>query len=214
MLGVMQGRPARRAAATLVLALTVALAGCSAGAVSTQVSSVTGTGVAVATQVGPTVAAAATGAASVGGTAIAVVQPTVAALATNADGAFATAGAFATSLPVSGALRVGRFARKTQDGAGGVEVVATPGGTGVVRLGQDFSVTGGAKLAVYLTKEPSPGTRAEVERGFLDLGELRSTIGQDLYPVPRGTDLNAFTGVVIYATEQQIPYIAAPLGRP
>lgn len=234
MLGAVSGRLQWRTVTALALALLVALAGCSAGAVSTQVSNVTGTGVAIATQVGPT--AAATGAVSASGTTIAEARPTVtalataapgaigsavtgarptaAALATNASGAFATAGAVATTLPGNGALRVGRFARKTQDGAGGVEVVATPGGTGVVRLGQDFSVTGGAKLAVYLTREASPGTRAEVERGFLDLGELRSTSGPDLYPVPRGTDLNAFAGVVIYATEQHVPYIAAPLGRP
>lgn len=240
--------PYRQAAGTLSLALALALAGCSVGAVSTQVSNVTGTGVAVATQVGPTAAAVATSAANVSGTARPAIQQTVQAIATNAPGrpggssgpggsggpgavgsavsgvrptvealatAIATAGGGSggPNIPGIGGGRTGTFVKKTQDGAGSVEVVAGPGGVGVVRLGQDFKVTGSGKLAVYLTKEASPGTRAEVEVGFLDLGELRSTSGQSVYQVPRGTDLNAYTGVVIYSVDQQVPLIAAPLTK-
>ena len=143
--------PYRRAIGALALTLALGLAGCSAGAVSTQVSTISGTGVAVATQVGPTAAVLATSAANAGGTAGPGVQqtaaaiatgapgaigtaisgagPTAAAVATNAGGAFATAGAVATTLPGNVPLRTGKFVRKTQDGAGGVEVIATPGGT-------------------------------------------------------------------------------------
>ena len=231
--------PYRQAAGTLSLAVILALAGCSAGAVSTQVSNVTGTGVAVATQVGPTTAAIATSAANVSGTTRPAIQQTVQALATNVPGgagapgavgsavsgvrptveaiatAVATAGAGGgPNIPGVGGGRTGTFVKKTQDGAGAVEVVAGPGGLGVVRLGQDFKVTGTGKLAVYLTKEASPGTRAEVEIGFLDLGELRSTSGQSVYQVPRGTDLNTYAGVVIYSVDQQVPLIAAPLTKP
>lgn len=234
MRGTMIGYSHRRAAG--VLALAILLVGCSPNAVSTQVSNVTGTGVTVATQVGPTAAAAATTAAGISGTALPGAQqtavaiatnapgvvgsavagapPTIAAIATNAGGAFATAGAIATTLPGNAPLRVGQFAAKTGSGTGSVQVVATPGGTGVVRFNQDFSVTGGTKRSVYLTKESSPSTRAEVERGFVDLGPLRSASGQDVYPVPSGTDINSFTGVVIYDTEAQAPLLAAPLARP
>lgn len=238
MRGRLFGYSHRRAAGLLVLAALLAamLAGCGPAVISTQVSSVSGTRVAVATQVGPTAAAAATGIAGVGGTALPGAQQTaaalattapgivgttiagaptsVAAIATNAGGAFATAGAVATTLPGTPPLRVGQFVAKAGGGTGGVQVVATPGGTGVVRLGQDFSVSGGTKRAVYLTKESSPGSRAEVARGFVDLGPLRSASGQDAYPVPPGTDLNAFAGVVIYDTEAQTPLLAAPLARP
>lgn len=244
----LQRAPYRHAAGTLTLALTLALAGCSVGAVSTQVSNVTSTGVAVATQVGPTAAAIATSATNVSGTARPAIQQTVQAIATNAPGrpggssgpggsggpgavgsavsgvrptvealatAIATAGAGGgPNIPGVGGGRSGTFVKKTQDGAGSVEVVAGPGGLGVVRLGQDFTVTGTGKLVVYLTKEASPGTRAEVEAGFLDLGELRSTSGQSVYQVPRGTDLNAYAGVVIYSVDQQLPLIAAPLTKP
>ena len=179
--------PYRQAAGALSLAVVLALAGCGAGAVSTQVSNVTGTGVAVATQVGPTAAAIATSAASASGpalpgaqqTAVAIatqgpgavgsavsgVRPTVAAIATSIATAGGVGGGGGPNIPGNGGLRSGTFVKKTQDGAGGVEVVAGPGGVGVVRLGQDFKVTGSGKLAVYLTKEASPGTRAEV--GFL-----------------------------------------------
>ena len=244
--------PYRQAAGTLSLAIILALAGCSTGAVSTQVSNVTGTGVAAATQVAPTTAAVATSAANVSGTTRPAIQQTVQAIATNAPGrpggssgpgggsggpggpgasgsavsgirptveALATAVATAgggggPNIPGIGGGRTGTFVKKTQDGAGAVEVVSGPGGVGVVRLGQDFKVTGSGKLAVYLTKEASPGTRAEVEVGFLDLGELRSTSGQSVYQVPRGTDLNAYAGVVIYSVDQQVPLIAAPLTKP
>lgn len=230
----MSGQSYRRAAAIVALAAT--LVGCSPGAVSTQVSNVTGTGVAVATQVGPTAAAVATNVANVGGTAlpgaqqtaaaiattgpgvvgsaVAGARPTVAAVATNASGAFATAGAVATTLPGNVPLRVGQFVAKTGSGTGGVQVVPTPGGTGIVRLNQDFSVSGGTVRVVYLTREASPGTRAEVERGFIDLGPLRATSGAATYPIPPGTDLGTFNGVVIYDTTTQAPLIAAPLARP
>ncbi len=228
--------PYRRAAGTLSLAVALALAGCSSGSVSTQVSNVTGTGVAVATQVGPTAAALATSAANASGTALPGAQQTAAAIATPAPGQVGSAvsgirptvAALATSIATAGGVgggggpnlpgvglsRTGTFVKKTQDGAGTVEVVSGLGGAGVVRLGQDFKVTGSGKLAVYLTKEASPATRAEVEVGFLDLGELRSTSGQSVYQVPRGSDLNAYTGVVIYSVDQQVPLIAAPLTKP
>lgn len=227
--------PCRRAAGTLSLAVALALAGCSSGSVSTQVSNVTGTGVAVATQVGPTAAALATSAANASGTALPGAQQTAAAIATQAPGQVGSAvsgirptvAALATSIATAGGVggggpnipgvglsRTGTFVKKTQDGAGMVEVVSGLGGAGVVRLGQDFKVTGSGKLAIYLTKEASPATRAEVEVGFLDLGELRSTSGQSVYQVPRGSDLNAYTGVVIYSVDQQVPLIAAPLTKP
>jgi hypothetical protein len=243
--------PYRQAAGTLSLAVVLALAGCGTGAVSTQVSNVSSTGVAAATQVAPTAAAIATSAANVSGTARPAIQQTVQAIATNAPGrpggssgpggsggpgavgsavggVRPTVEAIATSIATAGGVgggggpnipgvgggRTGTFVKKTQDGAGAVEVVSGPGGIGVVRLGQDFKVTGSGKLAVYLTKEASPGTRAEVEVGFLDLGELRSTSGQSVYQVPRGTDLNAYAGVVIYSVDQQLPLIAAPLTKP
>ncbi|HEY8597378.1 MAG TPA: DM13 domain-containing protein [Thermomicrobiales bacterium] len=225
--------PYRQAAGTAALALALALAGCSAGAVSTQVSNVAGTGVAVATQAGPTAAALATSAANASGTALPGAQQTAAAIATQAPGQVGSAvsgvrptvAAIATSIatagggggpniPGVGVMRTGTFVKKTQEGAGGVEVVSGLGGAGVVRLGQDFKVTGSGKLAVYLTKEASPGTRAEVEVGFLDLGELRSASGPSVYQVPRGSDLNAYTGVVIYSVDQQVPLIAAPLSQP
>ena len=241
--------PYRQAAGTLSLAIILALAGCSTGAVSTQVSNVTSTGIAAATQVAPTAAAIATSAANVSGTARPAIQQTVQAIATNAPGrpggsngpgggpggpgasgsavsgirptvaAIATAAATTgagggPNIPGVGGGRTGTFVKKTQDGTGAVEVVSGPGGLGVVRLGQDFTVTGSGKLAVYLTKEASPGTRAEVEAGFLDLGELRSTSGQSVYQVPRGTDLDTYAGVVIYSVDQQLPLIAASLTKP
>ena len=216
----------RRAAGITLLAAL--LAGCSPSSVSTQVSSATGTGVAVATQIGPTAAALATSASGAQQTAVALAtaapgsvgsavagaQPTAAALDTSASGAQQTAVALATAVPGNVPLRIGQFAAKAGSGTGSVQVIATPGGTGVVRLNDDFSVTGGTRRSVYLTREASPGTRAEVERGFVDLGPLRSATGQDVYAVPPGTDLNAFTGVVIYDTEAQAPLIAAPLAKP
>ena len=110
-------------------------------------------------------------------------------------------------------LRSGTFEKKTKDGSGRVDVVPGPLGT-VVNLGLDFNVTNGPQLRGYLTKEASPNNKAEVDRGFVDLGALQNTRGLSIYTVPSGTNINDYAGVVIYSTQENAVYIAAKLSAP
>jgi hypothetical protein len=127
-----------------------------------------------------------------------------------------TAAGLQTAIPIPSGnfnIRTGNFQKKAKDGAGRVEVVPGPLG-GVVNLGLDFTVTNGANLHVYLTKEASPSNQAEVERGFVDLGALRNTRGLSIYQIPNGTDISAYAGVVIYSVDENAVYIAASLSAP
>jgi hypothetical protein len=129
-------------------------------------------------------------------------------LATTAAG-LQTAIPLPSNLPGNLGLRTGSFQKKAKDGTGRVEVLAA-----VVNLGLDFNVTSGPNLHVYLTKEASPNNQAEVERGFVDLGALRNTRGLGVYPIPNGTDVNAYKCVVIYSVDEKAVYMAATLSNP
>jgi hypothetical protein len=123
-----------------------------------------------------------------------------------------TAAGLQTAIPLPSGnfgIRTGNFQKKIKDGSGQVQVLAA-----VVNLGLDFNVTNGANLHVYLTKEASPNNQAEVERGFVDLGALTNTRGLSFYPIPNGTDVNAYKGVIIYSVNEKAVYIAATLSNP
>lgn len=118
-----------------------------------------------------------------------------------------------SGIPGLGGLRSGTFENKSKSGAGRVDIVPGPLGT-VVNFGLDFSVTNGPQLRVYLTKEASPSNKAEVDRGFVDLGALQATAGIGIYTVPNGTNLNDYKGVIIYSTQENAVYAAAKLSAP
>ncbi len=97
-------------------------------------------------------------------------------------------------------------------------------GTGVARLVaagsgdelrfEDFRVTNGPDLYVYLAVHPRPRTRAEVDEGFVNLGRLKGNIGLQAYPVPGGTDLARYRSVVIYCRTFHVVFSTATLGAP
>ncbi len=119
--------------------------------------------------------------------------------------------------PAASAPRVvatGRFEQKGHTGGGQVEIVARPDGAASVRFRDDFSVQDGPRLLVYLTVAPSPDDRAGVDRGYLNLGPLQALAGAQEYPIPAGTDLHTYNGVVVYCVEFHVPFLATPLTRP
>jgi hypothetical protein len=123
-------------------------------------------------------------------------------------------GQSAPAAPSPRVVATGHFEQKGHMGGGGVSIVVGADGAATVRFADNFTVQDGPLLLVYLTVEPSPDSREEVERGYLDLGPLQALGGAQDYPIPPGTDLGRYNGVLVYCVEFHVPFLAAPLTRP
>lgn len=83
-------------------------------------------------------------------------------------------------------------------GRGIVKIYELSSGTQVLRL-EDFEVTNGPSLHVILSAHPRPRSSAEVkDAGYLDLGNLKGSVGNQNYTLPDNTDVSQFKSVVIY----------------
>ncbi|MGH2349513.1 MAG: DM13 domain-containing protein, partial [bacterium] len=96
-------------------------------------------------------------------------------------------------------------------GSGDALLVDAGGGL-IVRL-ENFRVTNGPDLYVYLSSHPNPRTRDDVHEGTVNLGRLKGNIGAQNYTVPSGTDPAAVRSVVIYCQRFHVLFAAAPLQR-
>ena len=132
--------------------------------------------------------------------------------APSSSGAPTTEPGASTPTPPAGAvvLASGDFERKSYDGSGKALVVRGADGAPYVRL-ETLSVQNGPALHVLLTKEASPSTGDDVDKGSLDLGVLRSTSGNLTYTIPPGTDTSGYSGVIVYCVDYRMVFIAAPL---
>jgi hypothetical protein len=59
---------------------------------------------------------------------------------------------------------------------------------------ENFSSSNGPDLKVYLSKEQNPV-------GFVNLGSLRSTSGDQVYDIPAGADVKDYTYALIYCQQ-------------
>lgn len=76
---------------------------------------------------------------------------------------------------------------------------------------ENFEVTNGPDLFVYLTKKENPASSSEVKEGFLDLGRLKGNKGNQNYAIPSDVDLSEYNGVVIYCRAFSTLFSVAPL---
>ena len=90
-------------------------------------------------------------------------------------------------------------------GSGDAEVVRTPSGERVLTFTR-FDVDPGAKVAVYLTRDPS-----EID-DRIELGNLKGNVGDQQYEIPDDADLGAYDTVVLYCTPFTVRIATAPLG--
>lgn len=124
----------------------------------------------------------------------------------------------AESMP-SGVLRVlaqGRFvdADIVHKGTGRATLYELPDGSHVVRF-EDFRTTNGPALVVYMARHPSPTSASDVtDEGYLSLGKLKGNVGNQNYPVPRGTDVAEYNSVVIWCELFNVLFSPAALTRP
>ncbi len=93
-------------------------------------------------------------------------------------------------------------------GNGNAFIFQQSDGSGVARF-ENFSVTNGPDLRVYLVSEQDPSKTA-VQSG-LQLGKLKGNKGNQNYNIPAGTDLSAYKSVVIYCQPYNVIFSVANL---
>jgi hypothetical protein len=109
-------------------------------------------------------------------------------------------------------LATGTFVNKDEHGSGMVSLVVGSDNAPYLRL-ESVSISSGPALHVFLTKEASPSTKSDVDKGFIDLGALRATTGNLTYTIPAATNLEAYQGVIVYCAEYNVVFTAAALAR-
>jgi hypothetical protein len=110
------------------------------------------------------------------------------------------------------AVASGRFQDydELHQGKGTATIHRLEDGTLVLRL-EDFEVTNGPGLRVYLVPDPSPTDSDDIE-GYVDLGALKGNIGDQNYQLPPGVDPADFGSVVIYCAPFSVIFSIATLG--
>lgn len=91
-------------------------------------------------------------------------------------------------------------------GSGTASVYALPDGKRVLRF-EDFTVTNGPALSVYLVRD-SDGS---VESGFLNLGKLKGNKGNQNYEISSDVDLSEYRSVVIWCVPFGVTFATATL---
>ena len=106
-------------------------------------------------------------------------------------------------------MKSGMFERVNYMTDGSVTLQEQDGKTFVV-FEDDFSTPNGPDLVVYLTKNSEPTERNDVSEGQ-ELGELKSTVGKQVYEIPAGVDVNDFSSVTIHCRAFNVPWSYARL---
>ena len=92
----------------------------------------------------------------------------------------------------------------------GTASIQEENGKAFIVFGFDFSTPAGPDLVVYLTSNSGPTTRADLQAG-LEVAQLKSTTGEQIYPLPAGTDLTQYNSVTIHCKRFNVPWSYAPL---
>lgn len=92
----------------------------------------------------------------------------------------------------------------------GLARVVRDGAERVLRL-EEFRVTNGPDLYVYLAAHPQPRSRGDVDEGFVNLGRLKGNIGAQSYSIPAGVDLARYRSGVIYCRAFHVVFSTATL---
>jgi Electron transfer DM13 len=111
----------------------------------------------------------------------------------------------------AGALASGRFHSVAHETQGTASVIRLADGSRILRL-TDFATSNGPDVRVYLVKATDASDNATVERaGFIELGKLKGTDGDQNYTVPADLDLSAYRAVTIWCKRFSVNFATAPL---
>jgi hypothetical protein len=108
-------------------------------------------------------------------------------------------------------LLTGRFHSVAHETKGSATVHRLPDGRRVLRL-TEFVTSNGPDVRVYLVAAPDASDNATVKQaGFVELGKLKGTEGDQNYEVPADLDLNKYRAVTIWCRRFSVNFATAPL---
>jgi hypothetical protein len=123
------------------------------------------------------------------------------------------------SLPVAAAqtsaplrtLASGRFHSVAHETRGTAAILRLTDGSRILRF-TEFATSNGPDVRVYLVAAPDAADNATVKRaGFVELGRLKGTDGDQNYDVPADLDLSKYRAVTIWCKRFAVNYATAPL---
>jgi len=79
-----------------------------------------------------------------------------------------------------------------------------------VVFNESFSTPNGPDLVVYLTKNSSATSRDDISKG-VELGELKSITGKQVYEVSTNLNIKEYNSVSIHCKAFNVPWSYAPL---
>jgi len=103
-----------------------------------------------------------------------------------------------------------RNADDFHQGSGDAKLIMLDDERTIARL-ENFSVTNGPDLFVYLVKNPNPTSSADVKDGFVNLGRLKGNKGNQNYEIPSEIDVDEYNSIVIYCRAFSVLFSPAPL---
>jgi hypothetical protein len=95
-------------------------------------------------------------------------------------------------------------------GEGTATIYALADGSRVLRF-EDFRVTNGPDLHVYLARNDAPRSHDDLGDDYIDLGSLKGNVGNQNYTLPAELDLSGYQSVVIYCVPFQVVFSTATL---
>jgi hypothetical protein len=105
----------------------------------------------------------------------------------------------------------GAFVTHEHSTTGTARIVRTPDGAARLEL-VGLATSDGPDLRVWLTDQPANTGWGGFNKGkYLELGKLKGNRGDQVYPIPAGTDLTAYRSVTIWCIRFSVSFGAAPL---
>ena len=110
-----------------------------------------------------------------------------------------------------GTLLSGMFKSIAHETRGTATIYRLDDGNRVLRL-TDFTTSNGPDVRVYLVAAPDAGDDETVKQaGFVELGKLKGTDGNQNYAVPSDLDLGKYRAVTIWCRRFSVNFGTAPL---
>ena len=108
-------------------------------------------------------------------------------------------------------LVVGQFKSIAHETKGSATIYRLADGKRVLRLAE-FMTSNGPDVRVYLVAAPDAADDATVKKaGFIELGRLKGTDGDQNYDVPADLDLGKYRAVTIWCRRFSVNFGTAPL---
>lgn len=105
----------------------------------------------------------------------------------------------------------GTFKGLAHGASGRASVLDVAGGGKVLRF-EDFDVSNGPDLFVYLSSVEPGASESAFPGEFLNISRLKGNVGDQNYSLPADVDLSRFRSVVIYCKRFSTAFAVAPLG--